>query len=391
MRNVFAVLKASYFAFMKRLLFLCLILTLIACNKTVKSGNETPTTVEQPTGVPLAAKKPKNIILMIGDGMGLAQITAGMYANGNKISLERFPVVGLHKPHAYDDLITDSAAGATAFSCGCKTYNGAIGVKPDTLPCRTILEMAESKGLATGLVASSSIVHATPASFIAHQKQRRMYEEIAADFMKTEVDFFVGGGKKFFDRRSIDERNLYQELQANGYQVSDFIQQELQDVNPDIHKNFAFFTADQEPLPKSQGRDYLPIATRKAIEFLDQQEEGGFFLMVEGSQIDWGGHANDANYIISEMQEFDGILEEVMDFAEKDGETLVITTADHETGGFSIVKPSRMDSLATKFTSDYHTAILIPVFAYGPGASAFAGIYENTAIFDKMKAALKLK
>lgn len=377
---------------MKRLLCFCLILTLIACNKTVQSGNDSSTTLDKPAGVPLLGKKPKNVILMIGDGMGLAQITAGMYANGNKTSLESFPIVGLHKPHAFDDLITDSAAGATAFSCGCKTYNGAIGVKPDTLPCKTILEMAEDKGMATGLVASSSIVHATPASFIAHQKQRRMYEEIAADFLKTEVDFFVGGGKKFFDRRSIDERNLYLELQNKGYQVSDFIQQDLKDVRPDLNKNFAFFTADQEPLPKLQGRDYLPVATRKAIDFLDRrQREDGFFLMVEGSQIDWGGHANDANYIISEMQEFDGILEEVLDFAKKDGETLVITTADHETGGFSIIKPSRMDSLATAFTSDYHTAILIPVFAYGPGAEAFSGIYENTAIFDKIKAALSLR
>jgi len=375
---------------MKNLLFfpLVLLLLLSSCNNTVKKSNDQPESYGNTTERPIKKNKPKNIILMIGDGMGLGQITAGMYSNGNRLELERFPVIGLHKSHASNSLVTDSAAGATAFASGVKTYNGAIGVTPDTLPCVTILEMAEDKGLATGLVASSSIVHATPASFIAHQKQRKMYEEIAADFVKTDVDFFIGGGKKHFDRRSIDERNIYKELQEKGYLVSDYFQQELHTAIPNPSMNYAYFTADLEPLPKSQGRDYLPLATRMAIKFLDEQKEDGFFLMVESSQIDWGGHANDANYIISEMKEFDGILGEVLDFAEQDGETLVITTADHETGGFSIIKPSRMDSLATKFTTDYHTASMIPVFAYGPGSEAFAGIYENTAIFEKMKKAL---
>ena len=112
--------------------------------------------------------------------------------------------------------------------------------------------------------------------------------------------------------------------------------------------------------------------------------------MIEGSQIDWGGHANDANYIVTEMLDFDRAIAQVLKFAKKDGETLVIVTADHETGGFSINKGSNRDSLVTAFTTDYHTAAMIPVFAYGPGASEFAGIYENTAIFDKMKIAMGL-
>ncbi|RMG80031.1 MAG: alkaline phosphatase, partial [Bacteroidetes bacterium] len=122
---------------------------------------------------------------MIGDGMGIAQITAALYRNGDHLNLEKFPVVGLHKSYSASNLITDSAAGATAFATGIKTYNGAIGVNPDTLPVKTILEMAEDHGLATGLVATSSIVHATPASFVAHQKLRKMYEAIALDFLKT--------------------------------------------------------------------------------------------------------------------------------------------------------------------------------------------------------------
>jgi alkaline phosphatase len=324
---------------------------------------------------------------MIGDGMGLTQITAGMYANGNRIELEKFPIVGLHKSYSSDNLVTDSASGATAFACGVKTYNGAIGVNPDTVAVKTILEEAEEKNYATGLVATSTIVHATPASFIAHQKQRKMYEEIAADFLKTDIDFFLGGGKKYFDRREKDERNLYEELRAKGYVVSDYFQEDLKDVEIDNTKKFAYLTSDDDPLPVAQGRDYLPLASKKAVDFLDKQEDKPFFLMIEGSQIDWGGHANNSNYIITEMLDFNEAIANVLEFAKADGETLVIVTADHETGGYSINPGSTMDSLVTEFTTDYHTAVMIPVFAYGPGAELFSGIYENTAIYNKMRKA----
>lgn len=324
---------------------------------------------------------------MIGDGMGLTQITAGMYSNGNKIELEKFPVVGLHKSYSYDNLVTDSASGATAFASGVKTYNGAIGVNSDTVAVRTILEEAEEKNYATGLVATSTIVHATPASFIAHQKQRRMYEEIAADFLKTDIDFFVGGGKKYFDRREKDERNLYEELRAKGYVVSDYFQEDFKTIEIDNTKKFAYLTADDDPLPVAQGRDYLPLASKRAAEFLDNQDDKPFFLMIEGSQIDWGGHANNSDYIVTEMLDFNAAIAHVLEFAKLDGETLVIVTADHETGGYSINPGSTMDSLVTEFTTDYHTAVMIPVFAYGPGAELFSGIYENTAIYNKMREA----
>lgn len=335
----------------------------------------------------LAVKKAKNIILLIGDGMGLTQITAGMYMNGNKLNLEKFPYVGLHKSYSGDNLVTDSAAGATAFASGLKTYNGAIGVDMDTVGHKTILEEAEENGLATGLVATSTIVHATPASFIAHVAKRKMYDEIAADFLKTEIDVFIGGGKKYFTNRD-DERNLYEELRAKNYQVSDFFEQELEEVKIDESKNFAYLTSEKDPLPVAQGRDYLQYASKMSTQFLSKRAgDKGFFLMVEGSQIDWGGHANNSDYIVTEMIEFDKVIGDVLEFAKQDGETLVIVTADHETGGYSINMGSKMDSLVTKFTTDYHTAVMIPVFAYGPGAEAFSGIYENTAIYEKMRKA----
>lgn len=332
------------------------------------------------------SKRPKNIILMIGDGMGLTQITAGMYANQNKLNLEEFKSIGLHKSYAYDNLITDSAAGATAFASGVKTYNGAIGVDPDTVAVKTILEEAEEYGLATGLVATSSIVHATPASFIAHAKKRKMYEKIALDFLKTEIDFFVGGGKKYFDARE-DGRDLLQELKSMGYIVNTYFDKDFRTITPISSKNFAYLTANAEPLPQRQGRSYLTSAVKKAPDFLKEHSDKGFFLMIEGSQIDWGGHANDSDYIITEMIEFDKAIGEILDFAKKDGETLVIVTADHETGGFAINPGSTMDKIEPGFTSDYHTGVMIPVFAYGPGAEQFRGIYENTAIYGKMRAA----
>ncbi len=364
----------------------CFIFLLVACNPIKKAIDETPVIPVFTAKSPMT-KKPKNIIFMIGDGMGLTQITAGMYMNGNRIELEKFPVVGLHKSYSFDKLVTDSASGATAFACGVKTYNGAIGVNPDTVAVKTILEEAEEKNYATGMVATSTIVHATPASFIAHQKQRKMYEEIAADFLKTDIDFFLGGGKKYFDRREKDDRNLYEELRAKGYVVSDYFQEDFKDVKIDNTKKFAYLTADADPLPVAQGRDYLPLASKRAAEYLDAQDDKPFFLMIEGSQIDWGGHANDSDYIITEMLDFNETIANVLEFAKADGETLVIVTADHETGGYSINPGSTMDKLVTEFTTDYHTAVMIPVFAYGPGAELFSGIYENTAIYNKMREA----
>ena len=333
----------------------------------------------------------KNIILMIGDGMGITQISSGMCSNGYYLNLERFKNLGLHKDYSSDALITDSAAGATAFAYGVKTYNGAIGVDSDTNAVETILEEAESLGMKTGLIATSTIEHATPASFIAHNKYRRNYEEIALDFLKTDSEIFIGGGQKSFERREMDDRNLSDELRAKGYTVVSFVDKDIDEIDMTSVDKLMYYTADGAPLMVSQGRDYLQSAAQLSIDHLNKANEKGFFLMIEGSQIDWGGHANDGNYIITEMIEFDKTIGKVMDFAEKDGNTLVIVTADHETGGFAIQKESKMDSLVTAFTSDYHTGDLIPVFAYGPGADKFRGIYENTAIYHKMRAAFGWK
>lgn len=371
----------------RRLLFFFLIFLVWSCTSRPPAMNPSPEPPAAPAPAVQLEKHPKNVILMIGDGMGITQITAGMYSNGNRLNLEEFPIVGLHKPYSSSNLITDSAAGATAFASGIKTYNGAIGVAPDTSSVPTILEEAEAQGYATGLIATSTIVHATPAAFIAHTSSRNNMEDIAEYFLKTEIDLFIGGGKKYFTERK-DGRDLLAELTTKGYYASDYSQEAATELVMDPARNLAFLTDRVDPKSQKRGRDFLRPAAMASTYFLKKRGgDKGFFLMIEGAQIDWGGHANSSSYIISEMIDFDDTIGAVLDFAKEDGETLVIVTADHETGGFAINPGSTMEKIKAGFTTEYHTGTLIPVFAYGPGSSLFSGIYENTEIYHKMKLA----
>ena len=215
--------------------------------------------------------------MLIGDGMGLSQVSAALYNQGNRHNLERFPIIGFQKTYSLDNLVTDSAASATAMASGVKTNNSAIGVDGEEKPVKSILEEAEERGLATGLIATSSIVHATPASFIAHQNRRSMYEQIAEDFLKTEIDLFIGGGKQYFDRRKSDDRNLIDELRNRNYLIYNYFHHEINQVKPILDKNLAYFTADNQPIPAYQGRDYLPIASEISLEYLDKKKRQRLF------------------------------------------------------------------------------------------------------------------
>jgi len=330
--------------------------------------------------------KPRNIILLIGDGMGVSQIYAGYTVSRGVLNLNQFKSIGFISTHSATDYITDSGAGGTALATGKKTYNGAIGVDADTIPVASILELAEDRNMSTGLVSTSAITHATPASFIAHQASRNNYEQIAADFLKTDIDVFIGGGYNHFAKRS-DQVNLLNELRSKGYQVVT-----RSDSVPLITRGkLAALTAPEHHPSILQGRgNMLPEATSTAIRLLSQNRKG-FFLMVEGSQIDWGGHANNADYVVSEMLDFDAAIGKALEFAMADGNTLVIVTADHETGGMSLVGGDLSNgSLTAKFTSADHTGVMVPVFAWGPGASSFQGIQDNTDIFEKMSQLLGL-
>lgn len=328
-------------------------------------------------------RKPKNIILMIGDGMGVSQVFAGLTANGGHLFLENFKHVGFSKTQSADDFITDSAAGATALSTGNKTFNGAIAMvvneKGDTVAVKTVLEMAEEKGLSTGLVATSSITHATPAAFISHQSSRDFDEAIAKDIVSSGVDVFIGGGYRFFSERE-DNLDLITDLKQKGYQVL----QEMVEIAKVKSGKLAGLTVYESneafPIRKMD----LPLSTETALNILDNNKKG-LFLMVEGSQIDWGSHQNNTVYVVQEMLDFDKAIGKALEFASKDGETLIIVTADHETGGLAILNGDMKTSiLKGGYATGGHTGVMVPVFAYGPGAEQFTGIMENTDIGKKI-------
>lgn len=331
-----------------------------------------------------STKKVKNIILLIGDGMGLSQVSASQFYNKSKSNFERFPVIGLSKTSSASDLITDSAAGATAFASGIKTYNGALGVNTDTTAVKTIVEEISKIGISTGIISTSSIVHATPAAFYTHTKKRSMYEDIALQLVSSDIDFFAGGGVKFFNDRK-DKRDLISELEQNGFSVN--TESLLTNTKPVFSNKQGYLLAPNGMPKMTEGRgDFLSEATKLALESLSSNEKG-FFLMIEGSQIDWGGHDNDADYLISELIDFDKTIGVALDFAKLDGETLVIVTADHETGGFTLAQDNGdYNKINPEFSTGGHSATMVPVFAEGPGSEEFGGIYENTSIYDKMKA-----
>lgn len=332
-------------------------------------------------------KLPRNIVLMIGDGMGTAQVYAALTAKHGQLNMARFPYSGFVKTYSADSYITDSGAGSTAYSTGQKTNNGYVGVGPSGEKLETILESAETKGLATGLVATSAITDATPADFIAHTSNRGKMEGIALDFLKTDIDVFIGGGYSYFARRS-DSLNLLDSLRKRGY----FVARDLNDVDIPTVTKLAALLADG-PLPRmAAGRkETLGKSADIAIKMLKRNKKG-FFLMIEGSQIDWGGHDNILDYVIEETVDFDNVVGKVLDFAMKDKETLVIVTADHETGGIAITDGDmETGKVSASFAVKDHTAVMVPIFAYGPGAERFTGIMENTDVNKRCMELLKLR
>jgi len=365
-------------------LLFCLALFVATCTPKIVP-DPAPRPYENTSKNKVSGAPAQNIILLIGDGMGLAQVSTRYYYDDQTPVFDRFRHIGLHENSPVGAKITDSAAGATAFSTGYKSYNGAIGLDGDTIAQTTIAEIAHRKGKTTGMIATSSITHATPASFYAHVKSRQLAEDIAQQLIDAPIDFFAGGGLQYFNQRN-DGLDGLAELRKNGYQVST---QQLGSGQLNSDQKHGFLLAD-DGMPKMQeGRgDFLPQATQLALDYLSQNREG-FFLMVEGSQIDWGGHANDTEYIIEEMKDFDATIKVALDFAEKAGNTLVIVTADHETGGFSLSAAEVFGKrdyrqIKASFSTGGHSASLIPIFAFGPDAERYIGIYPNNALFGKM-------
>lgn len=321
----------------------------------------------------------RNVILLIGDGLGVSHVFAAMTANNDRLYMDQMPYIGLQKTKAKDKYRTDSAGAGSALATGIKTNYGSISVDENDQPNPSILEYAAGNGYATGLVAACKITHATPAAFIAHVSIRNQYEDIATFFATDSLDVFLGGGSDDFFKRETGV-NLRPALEAKGFQIVTEMNALEEIKSGKIAGLFANGHLDRYP----QRGEFLVESTRKAMDVLNQDDKG-FFLMIEGSQIDWAGHDNDLGYVVEEMLDFDRAVGEALKFAQKDGHTLVIVTSDHETGGLSVINGDLEQGMVEgKFNTTGHSSVLVPVFSYGPGADKFSGVYENTAIFDKM-------
>ena len=372
-----------------------------------------------PAGKPLVQKellpvkeKAKNIILLISDGMSLSQVSSYRLLKGGpneRIAVDRFPISGIVLTHSQDAIVTDSASSATAFSTGKKTNNGALGLDPDNQVLENFTETIDKHGYVSSLISTSEITHATPAAYASHVDLRWKTDEISLQMMDSDVMTILGGGRHFFmteemgGKRS-DELNLLEEINSThtiltkkadmdsfdhtnqGKVVGLFADEALRDIEtPENHS--------LEPTTS----EMLNFALKRSDQF-NQNGCKGFFVMVEGSQVDWAGHANNLDYLKREMADFDDAVKTALDFAKNNQDTLVIVTADHETGGLLIepATPTNYTSPEVKFSFNTgigygsHTGVPVPVYAYGPGSENFTGTLDNTDVYYAMVEALDL-
>ena len=326
-------------------------------------------------------KKVKNVILMIGDGMSLMHVYTAWAANRGKLWLENAQATGLSKTWAVKKLVTDSGSGGTSLATGVKTVYHAVGVDPEGKPLTSLVDVAKELGKDAGMAVTCRLWDATPCDFCCHNIDRDKEEELVGDYPTSGVDFVFGGGAQKFTNRK-DGRDIFKELQKKGYHVSrtldDFF---AYDKNSRI---FAVPYDKDTPLPDERG-DLLARASMKGISLMNQNKNG-FFMMIEGSQLDDYGHFNQLDLLMKETLDFDKTIGEVMKWAAKDGETLVVVTADHETGGLTLVNGNKDEGRVEGcFSTKDHSGAMVPVYAFGPGAENFTGIFENTDVFKKIK------
>lgn len=381
---------------MKKLILVGLSTLLVSCNNSKKiykeedrSCNPQTFVLDKPYNVPKIAPvighKVKNVILMIGDGMSLMHVYSAWTANRGKLFLDNAQSIALSTTYCADRLITDSGASGTAMATGHKTNYHSVGV--DTLgnPIPSLIDLAHAKGLSTGIAVTCRIWDATPADFCCHNVDRDKEEDIVADYLSSPVDYVFGGGYKLFENRK-DGRNILSELRAKGYKTP----RKWEDIaSITSGKVFALTDSVDTPLPKQRG-DLLARASMKGIELLNKNPKG-FFMMIEGSQIDDYGHFNNLDLLMQETLDFDRTVGSVFEWAAKDKETLVIVTSDHETGGLTLVDGDlKQGRIVCKFSTKEHSGVMVPIYTFGAGASEFTGIMNNTEIFDKIKKLLNL-
>ena len=356
---------------MKKLTALSLV-ALVMLGILSSCGNKKEETPEPPKAV--------NVIYMIGDGMALPQVYAAMLASQEKMTFSQFPYIGVVDTHSASNDITDSAAAGTALASDHKTKNSMIGMNPDSIPVKTVLEALAEQGKETGIVVSCYVTHATPASFYAKVPYRKQYEDIAVQMAENPyLNLIIGGGMKHFNQRK-DSLNLVERMENElGWKVYDT----LADIDVTCKKYAVMANDNHMPHAADRG-DFLPRAVKTALKSLDDAENG-FFLMVEGSQIDFACHANDSTWMMDEMMDFNYAVKVALDYAKEKGNTLVVVTADHETGGLTLPDPQgKYTNVTFNYSTRSHTCLPVMVYAYGPGAEQFTGWMQNRDLKAKI-------
>jgi alkaline phosphatase len=319
-------------------------------------------------------RTPKNIILLIGDGNGLTQISAAALANNGALTLTQLKNIGFLKTQSADDFTTDSAGAGTAIAAGQKTNNRAIGTAADSKLVTNITEILSAKGYKTGLITTDEIIGATPSAFYAHQTDRGMETEIAKDLMNSKLNLFISDPTPKVSVILENSFNMMPSIGSVGGTRMDRVA--------------AYFTtSDKDTLAHI---NKFATAVKNGLAYLDQGQKP-FFLMAEGAKIDSYGHENNIEGVIAESISFDKAITEAISFADTNKNTLVIITADHETGGLTIPQGNvTSHSIEALFTTHDHTGTMVPIFAYGPRSQEFQGVYENNEVFHKIVKVLGL-
>lgn len=364
--------------------------------------------------------KVKNVIYLIGDGMGFGAVSSLLLSEDSLTGFELAPVIGLSETCSANNYVTDSPAGGTALACGKRTKNGYLGVDPDGNPMTSIMKKAQALGKKSGIVVNTVLTEATPAAFYAGVTNRSQSYKIAEQFTESNVDVAIGSGLSAFINRP-DSVDLTATLIDKGYDVYldwkavlNSTSDKFVGILPmnDVHRRnksrnttagaadgaevclAAKLAASNESTTDttrlSEPTLYLEKATAKALEVLTQKsDEKGFFLMIESAIIDGYGHNNDSEGMIEEMQEFNRTLKVVVDYVNKHPETLLVVVADHETGGTSVSYKSfevgEKVPVQLSFSTKGHSGTVVPIFAYGAGAEAFGGIMKNIDLPAKIE------
>jgi len=326
----------------------------------------------------------KNIIFLIGDGMGLEQVSCAWVLNHGKLNLDNMSHVGLSRTWCTNELITDSGAGGTALAAGQKTAYSHVGTAPDTTDLYSILVDAAKVGKKTGTVVTCHFADATPCDFCCHNEFRYNQDDLIADYVTCGVDYLAGGGLDWFTVNRKDGRDITKEMADAGYTVA-LTEEELMAAGLPV---IGILSPDNLPVAGERG----DLFRRMVAQGLDQlsQNENGFVMMIEGSCIDDWLHGNDIEKAMEELLDFDRTLGDVLEFAAKDGHTLVVVTADHNTGAITLQDGNlEKGEIGVHFGSESHNGIAVPVYAWGPGSEIFTGIRENAEWGQLVKSFVK--